>query len=176
MKKILLIIDMQNDFIDGSLGTLEAQAIVPKVLEKIRSFDGDLFYTMDTHFEDYLKTQEGICLPVPHCIRGSQGWKLHPQVEALCMARGAKRVEKLTFGAPELPRILQEAYPEGMDSIELIGLCTDICVICNALLVKSFFPETPIIVDPDCCAGVSLESHHNALEAMKMCQIKIREA
>lgn len=172
--KLLIVIDMQNDFIDGSLGTREAQAIVPGVAERIRAFDGDVIYTRDTHFGDYLETQEGKRLPVPHCIKGTTGHLLQKDVSAACEEKGAARIDKRTFGAKELPEYLAGHYPGGVDSIELIGLCTDICVISNALLLKAFFPETPILVDASCCAGVTPESHRNALEAMKMCQITVK--
>lgn len=171
--KILIVIDMQNDFIDGSLGTAEAQAIVSGVINKIETFDGDVVYTRDTHSEDYLETQEGRKLPVPHCIKGTEGHELQKDVLAACEKRGAAGIDKLTFGAKELPGYLAERYPEGLEAVELIGLCTDICVISNALLLKAFFPETPVLVDASCCAGVTPESHRNALEAMKMCQITV---
>jgi nicotinamidase/pyrazinamidase len=173
MKKILLVIDMQNDFINGALGTGEALHIVPQVLEKIKNFDGDIWFTQDTHFEDYPDTQEGKYLPVPHCIKDSNGWELQPYVAALCLERGAHGIEKSTFGSKDLPQELQKNYPKGIASITLIGLCTDICVISNALLLKAFFPETPILVDASCCAGITPDSHRNALEAMKTCQIII---
>lgn len=171
--KILIVIDMQNDFIDGSLGTQEAQGIVPKVVNKIRAFEGEVVYTRDTHFACYLDTQEGKKLPIPHCIKGTKGHELQKDVLAACEEKGARGMDKLTFGAKELPEYLSAQYPQGVEAIELIGLCTDICVISNALLLKAFFPETPILVDEDCCAGVTPESHKNALEAMKMCQITV---
>jgi len=173
MKNILLVIDMQNDFIDGVLGTQEARYIVPHVLEKIKDFDGDIWFTQDTHFENYPETQEGKHLPVSHCIKGSDGWELHPEVAVLCLERGAHGIEKSSFGSKDLPQELQKNYPKGITSITLIGLCTDICVISNALLLKAFFPETPIIVDSFCCAGVTPDGHRNALKAMKTCQIII---
>lgn len=173
MKKILIVVDMQNDFIDGALGTPEAEAIVSNVVEKITHFDGDILYTRDTHFGNYMDTQEGKNLPVPHCIRDSLGWQIAAPVQAACDARNALGIDKLTFGSKDLPKILTEEYPEGLKSIELIGLCTDICVISNALLLKAFFPEIKISVDSSCCAGVTPQSHENALSAMKMCQIEI---
>lgn len=173
MSKVLLIVDMQNDFIDGSLGTKEAIAIVPGVLDRIRDYKGDIFYTKDTHSQDYMKTSEGKALPVQHCVKGTDGWRLHPDIEKLCIDKKATGVEKVTFGAADLPAILKERYPEGLEEIEVIGLCTDICVISNALLLKAFFPETRIVVDAACCAGVTPESHNNALNAMKSCQIEI---
>ena len=171
MQNILIVVDMQNDFIDGALGTSEAIAIVPRAEEKIRTFDGTVIFTRDTHEENYMETQEGHCLPVPHCIRGTQGWQIHPALEAL---RKTEPVDKPTFGSETLGRLLlsmNDADPIG--SITLIGLCTDICVISNALLVKAFLPEVPIIVDSACCAGVTPQSHENALNAMRACQIKI---
>ena len=173
MKKLLLVIDMQNDFIDGALGTKEAQSILPAVIERVRSFDGDVIFTRDTHFDDYMETQEGKNLPVLHCIKGTPGWELAPELEKLRQERNAPVFDKLTFGCKELPAYLEEHYPEGPESAELIGVCTDICVISNALLVKAFFPELPVSVTASLCAGVSPQSHENALEAMKMCQITV---
>ncbi|MCI8417329.1 MAG: cysteine hydrolase [Lachnospiraceae bacterium] len=173
MKDILLVVDMQNDFIDGALGTPEAISIVPQVVDKIHAFAGDIICTRDTHSETYLTTQEGKNLPVPHCIEGTPGWQLAPAIEEACQAKGAAILNKLTFGSRDLPSFLQETYPEGIASLHIIGLCTDICVISNALLLKAFFPEVPITVDSSCCAGVTPESHETALAAMKMCQIRI---
>ena len=173
MKKLLLVIDMQNDFIDGALGTKEAQSILPAVIERVRSFDGDVIFTRDTHFDNYMETQEGKNLPVLHCIKGTPGWELAPELEKLRQERNAPVFDKLTFGCKELPPYLEEHYPEGLESAEFIGVCTDICVISNALLVKAFFPELPVSVTASLCAGVSPQSHENALEAMKMCQITV---
>jgi len=173
MKNLLLVIDMQNDFINEALGTPEAEAIVPAVIRRIREFDGDVIFTRDTHYENYSDTQEGRRLPVAHCIKGSSGWELHPEIEKLRLEKGAPVLDKLTFGCRELPAFLEEHYPEGLASAELIGLCTDICVISNAMLLKAFFPELPVSVDASACAGVTPESHQNALEAMKMCQISV---
>ena len=171
MKKYLIVVDMQNDFIDGSLGTKEAEAIVDKVAEKIRGFDGDVIFTRDTHTPDYLDTQEGKRLPVVHCVKDSKGWLIREGLEAI---RPALILDKPTFGSAELGAMLaQRDLEEKIDSITLVGLCTDICVISNALLLKAFLPETPIAVDAACCAGVTPESHRNALAAMKMCQIEI---
>lgn len=175
MKKLLIVVDMQNDFIDGALGTKEAAAIVPNVEKKVKEFQGDVIYTKDTHFENYMETQEGKNLPVPHCIKGTDGWKLAPKLAALCDAAGSETIEKITFGSKELPALLQKKYPEGLEEIELVGLCTDICVISNAMVLKAWFPEVKIVVDASCCAGVTPESHKNALEAMKMCQIRVME-
>lgn len=175
--KILVVVDMQNDFIDGVLGTKEAAAIVPKVVEKIRNFDGRILYTRDTHEENYLETQEGKKLPAAHCIKGTKGWELHPEIEAL---RKEAPIDKPTFGSIELGSMLKNMNEEyesagGLESITFVGLCTDICVISNAMIAKAFLPEVPIIVDASCCAGVTPESHRNALEAMKMCQIACEE-
>lgn len=174
MQNILVVVDMQNDFIDGALGTKEAAAIVPGVQQKIRDFQGKVFFTRDTHGTDYMSTQEGQKLPVPHCIKGTNGWQIHPDLQPLCQGTP---VDKVTFGSSELAALLQaEDQKEPVDSITFIGLCTDICVISNALLVKTFLPEAKIIVDASCCAGVTPESHRNALEAMKVCQIQIEES
>ena len=170
MQKILVVVDMQNDFIDGALGTAEAVAIVPKVAEKIKSFDGTVIYTRDTHEENYMETQEGKNLPVPHCIRDTEGW----QIRAELQQAGAEVVDKPTFGSRALAEKLVEMNrEEAIESITLIGLCTDICVISNAFVIKAFLPETPIFVDAACCAGVTPESHARALEAMKVCQIAV---
>lgn len=170
MQKILVVVDMQNDFIDGALGTAEAVAIVPKVAEKIKNFDGTVLYTRDTHEENYMETQEGKNLPVPHCIRDTEGW----QIRAELQQAGAEVVDKPTFGSRALAEKLVEMNrEEAIESITLIGLCTDICVISNAFVIKAFLPETPIIVDAACCAGVTPKSHERALEAMKVCQIAV---
>lgn len=173
MKQYLIVVDMQKDFIDGSLGTPEAVAIVPRAVEKIRNFSGEIFVTMDTHGEEYLHTAEGKKLPIPHCIRGTEGWKLHPAVADALAGRRYTVVEKPTFGSTELPaRLSKEAAGEPF-SLELIGLCTDICVVSNALLLKASFPEAPIAVDASCCAGVSPNTHAAALATMGCCQIDI---
>lgn len=175
LKKILVVIDMQNDFITGSLGSKEAEAIVPAVCEKIQSFAGEVLYTKDTHGSDYLQTQEGKRLPVPHCVRGTWGWELEPRVEAL---RESTPIEKPTFGSKGLGDVLKarHSYDGGLEEVVLVGLCTDICVISNALLLKAFLPEVKITVDAACCAGVTPESHETALRAMKACQIEIENA
>ena len=171
MKQILIIVDMQNDFIDGALGTKEAVAIVPKVEDKIRNFDGEVFFTRDTHEIWYLETQEGKNLPVPHCIRGTEGWQIRKEVDAL---RKTEPIDKETVGSTDLAADLLALHEdEEIGSITLVGLCTDICVISNALLLKATLPEVPIYVDAACCAGVTPESHENALKAMEACQIKV---
>ena len=170
MSKVLVVVDMQNDFINGALGTAEAVAIVPKVAEKIKNFDGTVLYTRDTHEENFMETQEGKNLPVPHCIRGTEGWQIRTELQQA----GAEVVDKPTFGSRILAEKLVEMNrEEAIESITLIGLCTDICVISNAFVIKAFLPETPIIVDAACCAGVTPESHERALEAMKVCQIAV---
>ena len=171
MSKILIVVDMQNDFIDGALGTAEAVAIVPAVKRKIETFPGIVLFTRDTHEESYLSTQEGKNLPVPHCIRGTFGWEIRKELDDL---RTTDPIDKVTFGSSELPRILWERNEkEPIEEITLIGLCTDICVISNAMVIKAFLPEVPIRVDAACCAGVTPDSHKNALEAMKICQITV---
>lgn len=170
--KVLIVVDMQNDFIDGSLGTKEAQAIVMRAAEKIKAFDGRVFLTRDTHETGYLDTQEGRNLPVMHCIRDTHGWQVHPAIAAVCA--GARVIDKKTFGGLALAQALLEIHEkESLECITLIGLCTDICVISNALLLKAYLPEVPITVDAACCAGVTRESHVRALQAMQMCQIII---
>ncbi len=169
MKKALVVIDMQNDFIDGSLGTPEAQAIVLSVSERVKAAvqDGEkLIFTQDTHPKNYLQTAEGKKLPVEHCIKPSHGWALTSSL--IPYAKDAVVLEKPTFGATGLPQ-----HVAGFDEITVIGLCTDICVISNAMLLKAFLPEAKICVDSKCCAGVTPESHLRALEAMKMCQIDV---
>ena len=168
MSKILVVVDMQNDFIDGALGTPEAVAIVPYVKELIEGFDGKVLFTRDTHFENYMDTEEGRNLPVPHCIKGTDGWQIRSELDAL---RTTEAIDKLTFGSRDLVDVL--AAEGEIESITFVGLCTDICVISNAMVVKAFYPEIPLLVDAKACAGVTPESHFRALEAMKICQIKI---
>ena len=173
MKKILIVIDMQNDFIDGSLGTNEAERIVENVKAKIRTYPSDdIFATMDTHEADYLNTQEGRNLPVEHCIRGSHGWEIREDIKALL--KDAKIYEKPTFGSVDLARDLQALSEKEKIELELVGLCTDICVVSNALLLKAYMPEVKIAVDSACCAGVTPEKHEAALETMRSCQIEVR--
>lgn len=167
MSKVLIIVDMQNDFVDGALGTKEARQIVPAVVKKAETAlknNTDIIFTKDTHFSDYLDTSEGKNLPVKHCIKGSSGWEIVPALKKYAV----KVIEKNTFGSVDLPNEVKD-----YDEIELVGLCTDICVISNALLLKAYFPEKDIFVDASCCAGVTPQSHNNALEAMKMCQVKV---
>lgn len=174
MKKILIVVDMQNDFVHGSLGTKEAENIITNVVDKINNFEGDIFATFDTHYVNYLETSEGKNLPVIHCIKGTEGWELNKKVKDALDKKGFEKIEKITFGSTDLPQIIKEKYDTGDIEIELIGLCTDICVVSNALILKANFPEIPISVDSQCCAGVSVNSHNCALETMKMCQINIK--
>ncbi len=173
MEKILIVVDMQNDFINGSLGTKEAETIVDKAVEKINNFKGDIFVTFDTHFDNYMETQEGKKLPVSHCIKGTNGWELNEKIEKALENRNHTKIEKLTFGSVELPELIRKKFGDGEKEIELIGLCTDICVVSNALILKANFKEDKISVDSSCCAGVTPESHNAAIETMKMCQIEI---
>ena len=171
MQEILIVVDMQNDFIDGALGTAEAVKIVPKVADKIRSFPGKIIFTRDTHETNYMSTQEGKKLPVEHCIRGTEGWQISSALAKYCTE---EIIDKVTFGSDQLGILLKEENEKNpIQSIILVGLCTDICVISNALLLKAFLPEVPICVDASCCAGVTPESHRTALAAMKPCQIEI---
>ncbi len=172
MRKILVVIDMQKDFIDGALGTKEAVAIVPAVLEKIKSYDiKDVFATKDTHQPDYMTTQEGRNLPVEHCIEGTEGWQFDKALEDA--HKGAKVYNKPTFGSTDLAKDIKAIADTEEIEIELIGLCTDICVVSNALMLKAFMPEVKISVDPACCAGVTPEKHEAALETMRSCQIQM---
>ena len=175
-RRYLIVVDMQKDFIDGSLGTEEAQSIVEKVKAKILSYPKERVYaTLDTHGEDYLSTQEGKMLPVPHCIKGTEGWGLHPMLKELILPDHF--FEKGSFGSLQLAESMRELFrqQDSMEraSIELVGLCTDICVVSNALLLKAFLPEIPISVDSSCCAGVTKEKHLAALETLRSCQIEV---
>ena len=174
MKKILVVIDMQNDFIDGALGTPEAVAIVENVKAKILSYPREnVFATRDTHHQYYMDTQEGRNLPVPHCIRGTDGWQIRPEIAELIFPDHI--VDKPTFGSTQLAKLMEvlERREEDGIEIELVGLCTDICVVSNALLLKASMPETPISCDASCCAGVTPAKHEAALETMRSCQIRI---
>ena len=174
MNDVLIVVDMQNDFIDGALGTSEALAIVPNVKEKIEGFQGKVFFTRDTHQANYMDTQEGRKLPVPHCIKGTPGWTLNDGVAAALEQKGYTPVEKLTFGSVLLPRLLYQAAAGENFTAELVGLCTDICVVSNALMLKANFPEAEISVDSACCAGVTPETHEAALVTMRCCQINVK--
>lgn len=174
MKNFLIVVDMQNDFIDGALGTPEACSIVDNAVRKIDGFDGEIIATFDTHFENYLETAEGKNLPVSHCIKGTDGWKLNSKIRDALESKGYTKIEKLTFGSVDLPKLIADKA-EGEDfTVELIGLCTDICVVSNSLILKANFPEKHIGVDSACCAGVTPESHNAALNTMKMCQIDVK--
>ncbi|MBR1823029.1 MAG: cysteine hydrolase [Ruminococcus sp.] len=173
--KVLVVIDMQKDFTTGALGNPETAAVVANVAEYITKFrnenkDGRVIATLDTHTEDYMNTQEGRKLPVPHCIRGTEGWTLEDAVEK-ALGDDCIKLEKVTFGAVDIPFAVGK--DEDIEEIQLIGVCTDICVISNAMILKAAFPEVPIKIIADCCAGVTPESHNNALEAMKMCQMEV---
>ncbi len=172
MRKILVVVDMQNDFIDGALGTPEAVAIVENVKARIKEYDpADVFVTMDTHTPDYLQTQEGRNLPVEHCIKGMEGWRIRSDISDLLMDWHV--YEKPTFGSVALAEDIAEIAANEDIEIEVLGLCTDICVVSNALMLKAHMPEVQISVDPSCCAGVTPESHEAALKTMQMCQIKM---
>ena len=168
--KLLIVVDMQNDFIDMALGTKEAVAIVPSVIKKIEEYrlnKNEVIFTRDTHQKNYLKTQEGKNLPVEHCIENTEGWKISDKLEV----KDSKVFNKYSFGSIELADYVSSL--ENIEEIELVGLCTDICVISNAFILKAKMPEVKISVDSSCCAGVTPQSHLNALEAMKMCQINV---
>ncbi|AXU09910.1 MAG: cysteine hydrolase family protein [Parvimonas micra] len=168
--KILVVIDVQNDFVDGKLGTQEAINMIPKLKEKIKNFDGEIIYTMDTHDDNYLNTQEGRKLPIKHCIKGTDAWKIREGI----YKENCKIFEKAGFGSSDLVEYLKSINEkEKIESIEFVGICTDICVIVNTLMIKGFLPEVELIVDSKCCAGVTPQSHNTALEAMKMCQVDI---
>ena len=166
--KILIVVDMQVDFITGSLGSESAKAIVPNVVSKIKNFDGKVLFTRDTHGENYLNTQEGRKLPVAHCIKNTEGWQICDELKPYV----TEVIDKETFGSMDLPQTIKK-FDEEIDEIEICGLCTDICVISNAMILKAAFPEVKLTVDSSCCAGVTLESHNTALEAMKAVQIEI---
>lgn len=180
MSKVLIVVDMQNDFVTGSLGTPEAKGIIPNVLEKVQQYmkneEYRVIFTRDAHNQFYLETQEGKHLPIPHCIIGTEGWNIIPELDR--HARNSFIVNKDTFGHNywEYAFDLEEnnfIFP--IESIELVGVCTDICVISNALILKTIYPETPIIVDASCCAGTTPENHNAALQVMKSCQIEVKE-
>ena len=168
-RKLLVIIDMQNDFITGVLGNEECRAVVPNVVEKVRNTDADIVYTLDTHYDNYADTQEGKKLPVKHCIKNTEGWELIPELKDIPALKG---FEKNTFGSVELAEWIKE---KGYTEVELTGVCTDICVISNAMTIKAVNPEVEISVDAKCCAGVTPESHRTALNAMKACQKSVED-
>jgi nicotinamidase/pyrazinamidase len=172
MNKILTVVDMQNDFISGTLGSDRAREITAAAAEKIRGFYGKIFVTMDTHGHDYMTTHEGRHLPVEHCIKNTHGWELCPEILDVLRGKDFTVIEKPSFGSAELINAMKP-YVGSDTKIELIGLCTDICVISNALLIRTFFPENDISVDSGCCAGVTPLSHEAALTAMRSCQINV---
>ena len=175
MERPLIVVDMQKDFVDGALGTKEAVGILENVVSKISAFQGRIFATLDTHLENYLETAEGKKLPVPHCIKDTQGWQLDEKVQLALSEKNYKLIEKNTFGATGLVEEIRKLREKEEIELELIGLCTDICVVSNALLLKAHFPEMGIAVDASCCAGVTPKTHEAALETMKMCQIDVME-
>lgn len=170
--KALIIVDMQNDFVDGALGTKEAVEMLPRLIEKLEKVTAenqtDIIFTQDTHGENYLETQEGKLLPVVHCVKKTHGWEIVPELQEFA-EKAREVIEKKSFGSTRLPSLIKP-YEE----VEFVGLCTDICVISNALLVKAFYPEQTVSVDASCCAGSSPENHKNALAVMKTCQCIVR--
>ncbi len=173
MARYLIIIDMQNDFVTGSLGTAEARAMAPALCSYARQFEGRVFFTQDTHHENYLSTQEGRFLPVPHCLEGSEGWEVIPGLKDV-FARADAVFRKSAFGSPEMALELRRRHEAGdVDAVEFAGVCTDICVASNALIVKAFLPETPLAALSSLCAGVTPAKHKAALETMRSCQIEV---
>ena len=174
MKKALIVVDYQNDFVDGALGFLAAENVADKIYTLVAKAMADkdfIVFTKDTHYDNYMETREGKFLPVPHCIKGSEGWMIRPELDVL---RKTPAIDKVTFGSSFLPeKLLSMNAVDPIESITFVGLCTDICVISNVMIAKAFLPEVPVIVDAACCAGVSPETHKNALEAMKVCQVKV---
>ena len=173
MKNILVVVDIQNDFVDGALGSKEAVAIIDNACRKIKDFKGDIYVTLDTHNENYMDTAEGRKLPVPHCVKGTDGWKLNPDIEKALEGKNAVIIEKPTFGSQKLAELIAKKYKNEKLSVELIGICTDICVISNALTIRAHNTECDITVDSSCCAGVSPEAHNAALTVMKSCLINV---
>lgn len=173
MKRILVVVDMQNDFVDGALGTKEAVGIVENVVNKIKNFDGKILATLYTHQNHYMETAEGRKLPVPHCIRMTYGWLLNEKVLKALDNKEYQIIEKKTFGSTKLVKEIRRLKSDDEIEIEFVGLCTDICVVSNVLLLKAYFPEVKMTVDAGCCAGVTPESHKAALDTMKMCQIDV---
>jgi len=175
--KVLVVVDMQNDFVSGSLGTKEAQSIVPAIMKKVENaaedFQTSVIFTLDTHGDDYMQTQEGKKLPVPHCIKNSFGWELIDELKKFAQEN---TIEKNVFGSVRLPKVIEEMNRTApIEEIELCGLCTDVCVVSNAILLKNYLPEIKIIVNARLCAGITPEKHYAALETMRSCQIEIVE-
>ena len=173
MKHFLVVVDIQNDFVDGALGTNEAQGIIDNCVSKIENFDGDIFVTYDTHTEDYLSTSEGKKLPVVHCIKDTYGWQLNDKIASALEGKDYTAVEKPTFGSTKLPQLIADRAGDENFDIMLIGLCTDICVVSNALILKAYFAGKEIYVDSACCAGVTVATHNSALDTMRSCQINV---
>lgn len=172
--RILIVVDMQNDFISGALGTPEARAIVDGAVQLVGNWDGEVLYTLDTHNANYTETQEGQRLPIPHCIKGTNGWHVPEALQAALDKHDAIAYEKGAFGSPQLALDLaarNERAP--IADITLIGVCTDICVVSNALLIKAFLPEVPIAVDANLCAGVTPAAHEAALTTLASCQVEV---
>lgn len=170
--KLMVVVDMQNDFVTGCLGSNEAKEIVGKMVDTLNNYDGDIVFTRDTHFSDYMETMEGKKLPVIHCLKDSEGWQIIPELKEFSERENVKIFDKLTFGSTELADYIKE-NEDKYDEIKLVGVCTDICVISNAMLIKANVPNKKIIVDSSLCAGVSKQSHDNALKAMQVCHIDV---
>lgn len=173
MKHYLVVVDIQNDFVDGALGTKEATQIIDNCVEKIENFDGEIFVTYDTHTTDYLNTSEGKKLPVVHCVEDTYGWQLNDKIAKALHSKKYTAVKKPTFGSVVLPELIRKDAKDEDFDITLIGLCTDICVVSNALILKANFSEKEIYVDSSCCAGVSVATHNAALDTMRCCQINV---
>lgn len=174
MKKVLVVVDMQNDFVDGALGTRDAEEIVSNVAQKIKDFDGDeLFVTFDTHYDNYLSTLEGQKLPTPHCIDGTHGHELNPKIREALKEKDYREVFKAGFGSFSISKGLKDKYPGEEIEVEFVGLCTDVCVVSNALIMRAGYPNAKITVDSSCCAGVTREGHDAALTVMQSCQIDV---
>ncbi len=168
--KYLIVVDVQKDFVGGDLGSKEAAEMLSSLIQKVKSFDGEVIFTKDTHFENYLETQEGRLLPVKHCIKNTDGWEFPTELAPL--AEGRKVYEKSAFASRQLAEDMLKSYECGkVDSVELVGICTDICVVSNALMLKGFMPELTISVDASCCAGVTPQKHNAALDTMESCQV-----
>lgn len=178
MRNILIVVDMQKDFVTGALASAEAQAILPKVKEKIEVYDRagkEIIFTRDTHGEDYMQTNEGKHLPVPHCIKGTDGWQICAELTDGITSE-YKTVDKPTFGFLGWKDVLASETADGSDlDIEMVGVCTDICVVSNALILKALYPEATVRVDAGCCAGVTPEAHAAALATMRSCQVDVTD-
>ena len=178
--KVLVVVDMQNDFINGSLGTSEAQQIVENVAKKIRKHDGYILVTLDTHQDNYFETLEGKLLPVMHCLKYTDGWNLNEDIRAALFGKEYYMIEKPTFGTSQIGSSIKMWAAKNLGSfdfeIEIVGLCSDICVISNALLLRSEYPNVPITVYEDCCAGVTPQKHEAAMSVMESCQITVKRS